>query len=262
MSKINQNELRIALFQTDIIWEDIDANLGAIEEMVAGIDEPLDLILLPETFTTGFTMNIEKNVDADGRTVRWMQKIARSSACAISGTVIVKEGESCFNRHFLVQAGGEVTHYDKRHLFRIGGERDSFTPGNSRVIVKLGPFRILLQICYDLRFPVFSRYQGDYDAIIYAANWPCVRHHVWETLLKARAIENQAYVIGVNRSGFDGEGLAYAGGSCLINPLGILQKTMKEAPGIMVQSMNINKVTSLRENFPVSEGADRFLIEG
>ncbi len=259
---MNDNELKIALFQTDITWEDIDVNFRGIEALIAGKDEPVDLILLPETFTTGFTMNIEENLDTEKRTLKWMQEMARSSGSAISGTVILKEGDACVNRHYLVKTDGEETHYDKRHLFRIGGERDFFSAGTNRVIVKLGPFRILLQTCYDLRFPVFSRYQGDYDAMIYSANWPCVRHHVWETLLRARAMENQAYVIGVNRTGVDGEGLQYAGGSSLVDPLGIVLGTMNHEPGIMIKSIKINKVTSLRENFPVSESADKFTIEG
>jgi len=255
--------MKIALFQTEIFWEDSSANFQNIEDYVNQLTEQVDLIVLPETFTTGFSMNVKKYADDTGATVKWMKKTAMRKNCAISGTAMIKEGNDYFNRHYIVSAEGVITQYDKRHLFRMSRERDYFKPGDRRVVVEIGGFRILLQTCYDLRFPVFSRYKGDYDAILYAANWPAIRQLVWRTLLKARAIENQAYVIGINRSGgFDGEGLEYSGESCVVSPTGIVKEKMDETPGILVVELNIDDVRSWREKFPASEDADSFSLDG
>jgi omega-amidase len=255
--------MKIALIQTEIIWEDQAANLLDIENYIALIKEPVDLMVLPETFTTGFSMNVQEYADDAGVTVDWMKKMALRKKCALSGTAMIKEGIDYFNRHYFVNGEGEITIYDKRHLFRMSRERDFFKQGDRRVVVELGGFRILLQTCYDLRFPVFSRYRGDYDAILYAANWPAIRQLVWETLLRARAIENQAFVIGINRSdGFDGEGLEYAGESCVIDPLGVVKEKMDGTPGIRLVELNIDDVRSWREKFPASEDADSYTIDG
>ncbi len=258
-----RNSINLVLFQTDIIWEDPSANYLNIEKYLDNIEEPVDLLALPETFTTGFSMNADKYAGSGNETISWMRDIARKKQCALSGTVTIREGDHFYNRHYFVNKEGGLFQYDKRHLFKIGGEQDLFHPGKERVVVHVGAFRILLQTCYDLRFPVFSRCRGDYDAILYAANWPGARQHVWETLLRARAIENQAYVIGINRSGgVDGEGVEYAGGSCLVNPLGIVTEQMDDAPGIRIIQLDINEVQTLREKFPVSEDADDFSIRG
>lgn len=255
--------MKIALFQTEIIWEDPPSNFRDIEDYVTQLTEQVDLIVLPETFTTGFSMNVKKFADGTGETVQWMKNIAIRKNCAISGTVMIKEGNDYFNRHYVVSAEGVITQYDKRHLFRMSRERDHFKQGDRRVVVEVGGFRILLQTCYDLRFPVFSRYKGDYDAILYAANWPAIRQLVWETLLRARAIENQAYVIGINRSGgLDGEGLEHNGESCVVDPLGIVKEKMDATPGIRLVELNIDEVRSWREKFPASQDADPYTIDG
>lgn len=259
----NTENMKLALFQTEIIWEDPIANFRAIENYIDQLEDGVDIIVLPETFTTGFSMNVKKFADESGETVTWMKKKALRKNCAISGTAMIKEGTDYFNRHYFVSAEGEIRHYDKRHLFRMSRERDFFKQGDQRVVIEVSGFRILLQTCYDLRFPVFSRYKGDYDAILYAANWPAVRQLVWTTLLRARAIENQAYVIGINRSGgVDGEGLEYSGESCMVDPLGKIKEKMDESPGIRVVELNIDEVRSWRKRFPASEDADSYIIDG
>ncbi len=255
------SQLKIALLQTDIVWENKKANFSFIGDAIDKLEEPVDLVVLPETFTTGFSMNVAKISDAGEETLSWMKQLSISKGISIAGSAIIQEKGLFYNRHYFTDKDGACSHYDKKHLFRIEQEQDYFTPGSQRIIVSLGAFRILLQTCYDLRFPVFSRYKGDYDAILYVANWPASRQHIWETLIKARAIENQAYVMAVNRSGVDGDGLAYAGGSCLIEPQGKVKAILDNAPGSLISTMNIDEVKKLREAFPVYEDADRFSLD-
>ena len=219
-----------------------------------------DLIILPETFTTGFTMNVRENADGEGRTEAWMKKAARETGAVVTGSCIVRIGEQYYNRMLCVDPDGGVEYYDKRHLFRMGREQLYFTPGDRRVIVQIGTFRILLQICYDLRFPVFARNQGDYDAILYVANWPTARQPVWEALLTARAIENQAYVIAGNRCGDDGEGMGTCGLSRVIDPKGNIVAELDDQPGLLQAELDLDQLKRFRENFPVQEDADDFLL--
>ena len=207
---------RIAIVQRNIVWQDIDANLCAIESLLEGV--VADVVVLSEMFQTGFVTEPESIAD-DGRTLQWLLRVAKMDNFAIVGSVVVKEGECYYNRMYFVKPTGEVEYYDKHHLFSVGGEDRHFTAGDRRVVVEWRGVRYLLEICYDLRFPVWSRGRGDYDAIIYSALWPKPRRAVWRTLLQARAIENQAYVVGVNRVGSEPE-LEYVGDSMVVDHMG------------------------------------------
>lgn len=210
----------VTLLQTDLIWENPEANRNSIAYKLSSIAQT-DLIILPEMFTTGFTMNPKPFAETmKGDTVLWMQNLAATYRCAIVGSVIIQEGKIYYNRMLFVTKEGDIQYYDKRHLFTLAGEEKTYSKGNERVIVEFNGWRILLQICYDLRFPVFSRNDDDYDVAIYVANWPKPRIHAWKTLLQARAIENMAYVIGLNRIGSDGNNYEYSGNSRLIDPMG------------------------------------------
>lgn len=253
-------QLKVCQVQPDMAWEDIDANLQLLKGMLEHLEPGTDLVVLPETFSTGFTMQSEKLAEGeDGKAVRWMRKMAVEKQCYITGSLIYRERDgSLFNRMLWVSPDGIEDHYDKRHLFRPGGEKENFREGRERKIFRLGSFRILPQICYDLRFPVFSRNRNDYDILLYVANWPASRHQVWETLTRARAMENQCYLLGTNRVGTDGTGVASHGGSCLIDPVGIVLYRMDERPGIETSILDLEKVRNFREKFPAWKDADRF----
>jgi predicted amidohydrolase len=252
--------LSIAVIQANLFWEDIAANLHFFEQEIIRLPDSVDLVVLPETFTTGFTMNTTQFADDKNLTLNWMKELSARKGLAIAGSAIIKEKENYFNRLLFVDRGSLIDQYDKRHLFRMGREQEFFTRGERRVIVRLGKFRILLQICYDLRFPVFARNRGDYDAILYVANWPSKREYVWDKLLIARAIENQAFVIGANRCGTDGEGEGTCGNSCLIDPKGKIIARLKDQAGNLMSSIEISDLESFRQHFPVLKDADNFKI--
>ena len=247
---------RIAVVQRNIVWQDIDANLCALEQMLAGVEA--DVVVLSEMFQTGFVTEPECVAD-DGRTLRWMQDMALQHDCAIVGSVVVKEGECYYNRMYFVKPTGEVEHYDKHHLFSVGGEDRHFTAGDRRVVVEWRGVRYLLEICYDLRFPVWSRQRGDYDAIIYSALWPKPRRMVWRTLLQARAIENQAWVVGVNRVGSEPE-LEYAGDSMVIDFMGRIVNDAEDRACIEVVEFDSEEIERFRARFNVGRDADNFQI--
>lgn len=247
---------RIAIVQRDIVWQDIDANLRALEHMLAGVE--VDIVVLSEMFQTGFVTEPESIAD-DGRTLRWMQSIAMLHNFAIVGSVVVKEGECYYNRMAFVKPTGEVECYDKHHLFSVGGEDKHFTAGDRRVVVEWRGVRYLLEICYDLRFPVWSRQRGDYDAIIYSALWPKPRRTVWRTLLQARAIENQAWVVGVNRIGSEPE-LEYAGDSMVVDHMGRIIADAHERESIEIVEIESEEIARFRERFNVARDADNFQI--
>ena len=220
-------ELKLALIQPDIIWEDIDANLNALSKKLVGIAEDVDAVILPEMFATGFTMRSRELAEGmDGKSINWMQKASERYNSVIAGSLIIADQDRYFNRFIWVEPGGMITTYDKRHLFSISGEDEHYTRGESNIITKINTFRIRPQVCYDLRFPVWSRNDSTYDLLLYVANWPAVRRDVWISLLKARAIENQAFVIGVNRVGRDGMGIDYAGDSLCYNAKGHFISTL------------------------------------
>jgi predicted amidohydrolase len=246
-----------------LVWEDINANLINLSEMIAQVPAGIDLILLPETFSTGFTMRADRFAEEmDGSAVQWMRKIATERNCTIAGSLIIRENGGIYNRLFWIGPTGIEGTYDKRHLFRMGREDQHFIPGKARPVFTLGDFRFLPQICYDLRFPVFSRNRGDYDVLIYAANWPAPRQPVWESLTRARAIENQSYVLAVSRVGLDGEGVDHVGGSCAYDPMGRPIQILDDQEGILNVTLDLEFLNGFRKKFTAWRDADHFTIEG
>jgi len=257
-----KDNISVTLVQPDIIWEEVDQNLGRLDSMLDGKLNTTDLLILPETFSTGFTMRADLFAeDGKGQVINWMKEIARKFDLCVTGSLIYKEGGRIFNRLYWITPEGIAGYYDKRHLFRMGREDQYFTAGDSRKILNLGEYRFLPQICYDLRFPVFARNRNDYDILFYVANWPAPRHLVWETLLRARAIENQAYVIGVSRSGKDGEGVDHLGGSCVVDPMGRVVHSLGADPGVLHFGIELKKIREFREKFPVWKDADMFKLD-
>ncbi len=250
------------MVQPVMAWEDVDANLEILEGMLGGISPETGLILLPETFSTGFTMQSERFAEGtDGKAVQWMQRISVEKDAFVSGSIICRDKGQIYNRMFWVSPRGIEGHYDKRHLFRQGRENENFIQGQERVIFSLNGFRFLPQICYDLRFPVFTRNRGDYDVILYVANWPALRHPVWETLTRARAIENQSYVLAVNRVGDDGLQVGHLGGTTAVDPTGIVMKQLDNRPGLLSCKLDLEKLRNYRERFPAWKDTDRFSID-
>lgn len=257
-----KEQISVCQVQPDLIWEDIDANLEMLDGMLRDIPAETDLIMLPETFSTGFSMHSDRYAEeVGGKAVTWMQRVAREKKAHITGSVIIRDNGRIYNRLYWVSAEGVEGQYDKRHLFRMGREDKHFEPGTSRVIFKLGSFRFLPQVCYDLRFPVFSRNRGDYDVLFYVANWPAPRQQVWEILTRARAMENQAYVLGVSRVGKDGLGVNHLGGTCAINPVGEVMRRLDDTPGIQTVRLDLKKLSAFKKRFPAWKDADRFSID-
>lgn len=254
--------LNISLIQADIVWEDKAANLAQYEQYIAGIQEKREVVVLPEMFSTGFTMNTHALGETmDGLTVQWMKDMAAKYRCILTGSLIIQDGENYHNRLLWVQPDGVVGHYDKRHLFAYGDEHNHFTAGNKRLITSVKGFRICPMVCYDLRFPVWARNLGDaYDVLLYVANWPDKRSLAWKTLLQARAIENQCYVVGVNRVGTDIKGLNYSGDSSVFGPLG--EMICQESNKAVVQTVTLEKDVLLktREQLPFLNDADKFVL--
>lgn len=256
-------ELKLALIQPDIIWEDIDANLNALSKKLEGIADNVDAIILPELFATGFTMRSRELAEGmDGKSVSWMQMTSDRYSCVVAGSLIIADHDAYFNRFIWMEPRGRITTYDKRHLFSISGEDEHYTPGESNTITEINTFRIRPQVCYDLRFPVWSRNTGTYDLLLYVANWPAVRRDVWISLLKARAIENQSFVIGVNRVGKDGIGIDYSGDSLAYNAKGqIIASLPVREEGIQVVHLSLQELMDFRQKFPVWRDADNFEIK-
>ena len=247
---------RVAILQRDIVWQDVDANLCAIERMLEGVEA--DVVVLSEMFQTGFVTD-PRSVADDGRTLGWMQRVAKQYDCAIVGSVVVMDAERYCNRMYFVKPTGEVEHYDKHHLFSVGGEDRYFTAGDRRVVVEWRGVRYLLEICYDLRFPVWSRQCGDYDVIIYSALWPKPRRAVWRTLLQARAIENQAWVVGVNRVGREPE-LEYVGDSMVVDHLGRIVRDAEARECVEIVELDSEEIERFRVRFNVGRDADNFKL--
>ena len=247
---------RIAIVQRDIAWCDAKANCQAIEAMLEGIDA--DVVALAEMFQTGFVVRPESAADS-GETLEWMLQLSRRKSAAVVGSVAVSIDGTYRNRMYFVMPDGRVEYYDKRHLFSVGGEADSYTAGTERKVVCWRGVRYLLEVCYDLRFPVWSRQCGDYDVALYAALWPKPRREVWRTLLRARAIENQAYVIGVNRVGME-PGLEYSGDSMVVDAYGRVVVDMESRRGIAVADIDIESLGAFRSKFAVWRDADSFVI--
>lgn len=247
---------RVAIVQRDIVWRDVERNFQQLETMLADVE--VDVVVLSEMFQTGFVTEPEGVAD-DGRTLRWMLVAAKQIDAAIVGSVIVREDGKFFNRLYFVKPTGEVEWYDKHHLFSIGGEAEHFARGMERKVVEWRGVRYLLEICYDLRFPVWSRQRGDYDAIIYSALWPKPRREVWRTLLRARAIENQAYVVGVNRIGAE-PSLEYAGDSAVIDAYGRTVVDLENRESVAVAEIDMDALSLFRGRFNVAVDADDYVM--
>ncbi len=251
-------DLTITLIQTELFWEDIPANLEMFDKKIDSIAEKTDVIILPETFSTGFTMNAEKVAEPmTGSAVSWITKKARQKNAHILGSVIIGEEKKYFNRLLLAKPDGELATYDKKHLFRMAGEHEVFAAGNSYLTVEVNGWKLRFFICYDLRFPVWCRnINNQYDVAVYIANWPGRRAPHWKLLLPARAVENQSYVIGVNRVGHDGNGLAYSGDSAIIDPLGNILFVQADHPCVHTATLRYDMVKEYRETFAAWQDAD------
>jgi predicted amidohydrolase len=254
-------DLNVTLVQRELAWEDPADNRAGIEDALSGLGTPTDLVVLPEMFTTGFSMNALANAEAPGgATEQWMAAQARRHHCAIAGSIAVAgPAGKVFNRMLFVTPGGTAC-YDKRHLFRMAGEHKRYCEGRDRVVVDWRGWRILLQVCYDLRFPVFSRNRGDYDLALYVANWPDSRRQHWRSLLVARAIENQACVVGVNRIGEDANGLGYAGDSLAVTADGMLQADLEDHRELRTVTLSAQQLMTYRRRFPFAADADGFSL--
>ncbi len=249
--------------QVDLNWEEASKNRELFDSLTEGLQGRADLVILPEMFTTGFTMNSARLAEPmSGETIRWMREKAVRLGAVITGSLIINENGRYYNRLIWMPPDGSVEWYDKRHLFRMGAEDRFYSAGKNRLVTRLKGWRISPLICYDLRFPVWSRNCNDTDVLIYVANWPASRRTVWNVLLKARAIENQVFVAGVNRVGTDGEGIKYLGETRMINPKGeVIAGLDSGFPGITIATLSPEDLTTFREKFPVALDADNFTIQ-
>ncbi|TKT93894.1 amidohydrolase [Dyadobacter frigoris] len=256
------DELAVCLIQTDLYWEDVTANLSSLEEKIAAIDHPVDVIVLPEMFNSGFTMNTNIAEHMNMTTTKWMKHMALQTGALMIGSLAIKEAGNSFNRLLCVRPDGSFVQNDKRHLFRMGAEHDTYTPGSSREIVEWKGWKIFPLVCYDLRFPVWSRNSSDnpYDLLLYIASWPKRRAHAWNTLLKARAIENLSYVVGVNRTGQDGNGIDYQGDSVALDFLGEPLFHMGDKESEKIVKISKTALQAYKNSFPAYLDADQFDI--
>lgn len=257
--------LTVTLIQTGLFWEDRRANLDMFEKKIRGITSYTEVVILPEMFSTGFSMNSHLLAETmDGETVTWMRGLAASRKVIITGSLIIEEKGRYFNRLIWMLPNGEMGIYDKRHLFGFAGEHDHYCAGDKKLIASLKGWKINLQICYDLRFPVWTRQPVEedkkYDVLVNVANWPDKRRNGWQSLLTARAIENQAYVIGVNRTGADGNDHHYAGDSMIIDPLGTAVYHKEQDEDIFTFTLRKEPLIEVRRKFPFLRDADNYII--
>ena len=259
-------DLRVALVQTDLHWQDKTANLAMLEEKIWALKNSCDLIVLPEMFATGFSMESALLAEPMNLQVhKWMKQLAAQTGSVITGTVIISEGGNYYNRLLWVEPDGNTQSYDKRHLFRMANEDASFAPGEQNPIFSLNGWKICPQICYDLRFPIWARNHWNngnaaYDLLFYVASWPAARISAWDTLLPARAIENLSYAFGVNRVGVDGNQIAYNGHSAAYDFKGETLVNLKEQEQIQVITLNYTALEEYRSKFPAWKDADNFTI--
>ncbi|TAL60688.1 MAG: amidohydrolase [Bacteroidetes bacterium] len=270
-------DLNITIIQSNLHWENMDANLKMFSQKISSIKEKTDLIVLPEMFSTGFTMNNKAMAEPMyGKTVEWMKKKAKEKNCVITGSLIIEEKKKFYNRLVWMLPDGKFKIYDKRHLFRYAGEEKYYSAGKKKLIVELKGWKICPMICYDLRFPVWIRNrltpnpspsgegrnsQMEYDVLLFVANWPERRNHPWKTLLMARAMENQAYIVGVNRIGNDGNNVSHSGDSAVINYKGeSISKTKAHEESIETITLSKGELDEWRKAFPAWMDADQFTV--
>jgi omega-amidase len=253
--------MKVALIQSALVWENPEVNRTYFEEKINSIIEEVNLIVLPEMFTTGFTMNPSTVAETmEGKTVVWMQSLAKAKNTAITGSVVIEENSNFYNRMLFVFPSGKIEHYDKRHLFTLAGEDKVYSRGIQKLIIDYLGWKICPFVCYDLRFPVFSRNVENYDLLIYVASWPKTRIKAWDSLLAARAIENMSYTIGVNRIGEDKNGYTYVGHSQVVDFLGEYILEPKELDGIFFVELNKEKMIETRSKLDFLSDIDAFEI--
>lgn len=264
--------LTFTLIQTQLYWENKPANLAMLEQKINSISERTEVVVLPEMFSTGFSMRPNVLAETmDGETVEWMKRIAQQKKIILTGSLIIRENEQYYNRLIWMLPNGTFGYYDKRHLFAYAGENKHYTAGNKRLIAQVKGWRINLQVCYDLRFPIWARQNPlstrgegeggeEYDVLLFVANWPEGRSHAWQTLLTARAMENQCYVIGVNRVGNDGNNIYHSGNSMVLDALGHSLYHKKDDEDIFTITLNKDTLIETRNRFPFLEDADFFKI--
>jgi predicted amidohydrolase len=259
------SSLTFSLIQTQLFWEQKEENLRMLANKIDRIEMPTEIVVLPEMFSTGFSMQPQLLAEQmDGPTVQWMQETAAKKRIILTGSLIIQENDQFYNRLLWVLPNGEIGHYDKRHRFAFAGEDKHYAAGNKRLIAQVKGWKLNLQICYDLRFPVWARQQADqapeYDVLLNVANWPERRSHAWKTLLTARAIENQCYVIGVNRVGTDGKDIYHSGNSMVIDPLGEVLYHREHEEDVHTITLQKHALNEVRERFPFWKDADQFFI--
>ena len=263
--------LTVTLIQSNLHWEDKQANMDMFEKKINDVKEKMEVVFLPEMFSTGFSMNPAKLAEKmDGPTVQWMKRIASSKKIILAGSLIIEDAGNYHNRLIWMLPNGEYGCYDKRHLFAYAGEDEHYFPGFKRLVASVKGWKLNLQVCYDLRFPVWARQsfplqgEGDiapeYDLLVYVANWPERRNHAWQTLLQARAIENQCYVIGVNRVGKDGNDHYYSGDSMIVNAMGEVLYTKAHEEDVFTYTLELGSLQEIRRKLPFLEDADPFMI--
>ena len=256
------SSLTLSALQTDLFWEDKSKNLHQLAKQIEALP-PTDVILLPEMFTTGFTMAAQKLAeDMEGETVQWMRHWAEKKQAAIGGSTIIKEAAKVYNRFLWVHPSGEIDYYDKRHTFTLAGESDAYATGQNDGIIHYKDWKICLRVCYDVRFPVWNRNKYDYNLLIFTANWPAKRIAHWDALLKARAIENMTYCIGVNRIGTDGANLHYPGHTAFYDYMGeTLSIAEPNRPQALTTQLNKASLQQVRQKLPFLNDRDRFTIQ-
>ncbi len=253
--------MKISLIQTFLEWENPEANRNNFKKLINSINESTDIIILPEMFATGFTMKPEGVAETmDGETVQWMKDMAVAKECAVTGSLVIQENGNYYNRLFFVLPDGEIKTYDKRHLFSLAGEDKAYTAGTDRLIINYRGWKICPLVCYDLRFPVFSRNTEDIDLMLYVANWPSLRVAAWDTLLKARAIENMCYVAGVNRVGNDNNGHAYPGHSQVFDCLGANTVMPSDNEGMFTIKLDKENIQETRKKLGFLNDRDSFTL--
>lgn len=257
--------LTFSLIQTNLFWEDKQANLEMLETKILSIQEPTQVVVLPEMFATGFSMQPHLLAETmDGECVQWMKKIATQKRIILTGSLMIEEGGKYFNRLIWMLPNEQLGYYDKRHCFAFGGEDKHYTAGKEKKIAQVNGWRINLQICYDLRFPVWARQSNAdelFDILLYVANWPTRRSYAWKSLLVARAIENQCYVVAVNRVGNDGNDIEHSGDSMVIDPLGEIMYHKQIDEDIFTITLQKNALEEIRNKFPFWKDADEFILK-